>query len=81
MGTLVVRVPAGTSARVSQVRHEFWFGAAPANQLFTPQADADLVAKYKEVFLATLCLPIQSFRSSTAMNRTFGPFAASAGTH
>ena len=51
MGTLVVQAPAGTSVRVSQVRHEFWFGAALASQLFSPQADADLVAKYQEVFL------------------------------
>lgn len=51
MGTVVVMAKPGATVRVEQARHEFWFGAALANQAFDgrmPPADA---ARYKEVFL------------------------------
>ncbi|MBK8477757.1 MAG: endo-1,4-beta-xylanase [Opitutaceae bacterium] len=52
MGNLVITAAPGTPVEVEQVQHEFWFGAALANQAFDggmPAADA---ARYKEVFLA-----------------------------
>ncbi|HUG12519.1 MAG TPA: endo-1,4-beta-xylanase [Opitutaceae bacterium] len=51
MGTIVVEAAPGATIKVEQERHEFWFGAALANQAFDgrmPPADA---ARYKEVFL------------------------------
>ena len=51
MGTLVVRGEPGAAVQVEQLRHEFWFGAALANQAFDgrmPQKDA---ARYRKVFL------------------------------
>ena len=52
MGTLVIEAPAGTAVRVEQVRHEFWFGAALASQMFGARAETPDAARYKEVFLA-----------------------------
>ena len=52
MGTLVIEAPAGTAVRVEQVRHEFWFGAALASQMFGARAGTPDAARYKEVFLA-----------------------------
>ena len=34
MGTLAVTATPGAEVRVEQVRHEFWFGAALASQMF-----------------------------------------------
>jgi GH35 family endo-1,4-beta-xylanase len=51
MGTLVVQAAPGTEIRVEQVRHEFWFGAALANQMFGGRARGTTAARYKEVFL------------------------------
>jgi GH35 family endo-1,4-beta-xylanase len=52
MGTLVIEAPAGTAVRVEQVRHEFWFGAALASQMFRARAETPDAVRYKEVFLA-----------------------------
>ena len=51
MGTLVVEAAPGAEVRVEQLRHEFWFGAALASQMFSGRGDADGAAKYKQVFL------------------------------
>lgn len=51
MGTLVVETAPGAEVRVEQVRHEFWFGAALASQMFGERADAEMAAQYKKVFL------------------------------
>lgn len=51
MGTLLIEAAPGTEVRVEQIRHEFWFGAALANHMFTPRADPETAAKYKKVFL------------------------------
>jgi GH35 family endo-1,4-beta-xylanase len=51
MGTLVIEAPAGTAVRVEQVRHEFWFGAALASQMFGARTETAEAARYKEVFL------------------------------
>ena len=51
MGTLVIETAPGAEVRVEQQRHEFWFGAALANQFFGGRADPDLAARYKQVFL------------------------------
>jgi endo-1,4-beta-xylanase len=40
----------GAEARVEQVRHEFWFGAALANHMFGNRSSSD-VAQYRKVFL------------------------------
>jgi endo-1,4-beta-xylanase len=51
MGTLVITTAPGARVRVEQTRHEFWFGAALANQAFDGRmAPADL-ARYRELFL------------------------------
>ena len=51
MGTLVVEAAPGTEVRVEQVRHEFWFGAALASQMFGGRSGGGDAAKYKQVFL------------------------------
>jgi endo-1,4-beta-xylanase len=53
MGTLVIETAPGAEVRVEQQRHEFWFGAALASQMFSGRADAEEAAKYKKVFLET----------------------------
>ncbi|MBI5388265.1 MAG: endo-1,4-beta-xylanase [Verrucomicrobia bacterium] len=50
-GTLVIEAAPGAEVRVEQLRHEFWFGAALANQFFGGRADGETAAKYKQVFL------------------------------
>lgn len=50
-GTLVVNAPPGTEVRVEQLRHEFWFGAALASQMFSSRSDNEHAARYKQVFL------------------------------
>lgn len=51
MGTLKIEAPPGTEVRVEQLRHEFWFGAALANQAFGRGLNPADAARYKEVFL------------------------------
>ena len=51
MGTLVIQTAPGAEVRVEQLRHEFWFGAALANQFFGARSDAESAAKYKQAFL------------------------------
>lgn len=51
MGTLEVRARPGAAVKIEQRRHEFWFGAALANQAFDgrmPAADAE---RYRAAFL------------------------------
>ena len=61
MGTLVIETAPGAEVRVEQVRHEFWFGAALASQMFSGRAPADTAARYQEVFL-------QNFNSAVTEN-------------
>ena len=51
MGELVVTAKPGAQVRVEQLRHEFWFGAALANQMFGGRTDAETAERYKQVFL------------------------------
>jgi GH35 family endo-1,4-beta-xylanase len=51
MGTLVVEAAPGMEVRVEQVRHEFWFGAALASQMFGGGSGGENAVKYKQVFL------------------------------
>lgn len=51
MGRLVIEAPPGVEVRVEQLRHEFWFGAALASQMFSGRLAGDDAAKYKQVFL------------------------------
>lgn len=50
MGTIVIEAAPGVEVQVEQLRHEFWFGAALANQMFRSGPDSDEVAQYKKVF-------------------------------
>jgi GH35 family endo-1,4-beta-xylanase len=50
-GTLVIETAPGAEVRVEQLRHEFWFGAALANHMFTGRPDDQTTTKYKQVFL------------------------------
>ena len=51
MGELVVTAKPGARVRVEQLRHEFWFGAALANQMFGDRIAADTADRYKQMFL------------------------------
>lgn len=51
MGELVVTAKPGAEVRIEQLRHEFWFGAALASQMFGSRSDTDTANKYKQVFL------------------------------
>jgi endo-1,4-beta-xylanase len=51
MGTLLIQAAPGAEVAVEQVRHEFWFGAALANQAFNGRMDTATATRYKEVFL------------------------------
>lgn len=51
MGTLVIEAEPGVEVRVEQLRHEFWFGAALANQAFNGRMSDEDKVRYKEVFL------------------------------
>ncbi len=51
MGTLVIETTPGAEVRVEQQRHEFWFGAALASQMFGERANPEVAAQYKRVFL------------------------------
>jgi len=50
-GSLLVEAPPGAQIRVEQETHEFWFGAALANQAFTGGMAADDREKYLRFFL------------------------------
>ena len=50
-GLLVVKAPPGTEVVVEQQRHEFWFGAALANQAFGERMPAAEREKYLATFL------------------------------
>ncbi len=50
-GVLVIQAPAGTPIVVEQQRHQFWFGAALANQAFGGRMQAEDREKYLSVFL------------------------------
>lgn len=52
MGTIIIEAAPGTEVQVEQLRHEFWFGAALANQMFSGREDSPDAAQYKKVFLA-----------------------------
>jgi GH35 family endo-1,4-beta-xylanase len=49
MGTLVIEAAPGSEVKIEQLRHEFWFGAALANQMFGP-TESETAAKYKKMF-------------------------------
>ena len=51
MGTLTIETTPGAEVRVEQKRHEFWFGAALASQMFGERANPEAAARYKKVFL------------------------------
>jgi endo-1,4-beta-xylanase len=51
MGELIIKAKPGAKVHVEQVRHEFWFGAAIANQAFDGRMSPDDAAQYKKVFL------------------------------
>ncbi len=51
MGTLVIESAPGAEVRVEQLRHEFWFGAALASQMFSGRAGSEDAEKYRKVFL------------------------------
>ncbi len=50
-GTLVIQTTPGARVVVEQQRHEFWFGAALANQVFTGQMAPEDREQYLRVFL------------------------------
>src|SRR6266496_6730176 len=50
-GKLVIKAPPGTRITVEQVRHESWFGAALANQVFSDRMPSVEREKYLAVFL------------------------------
>jgi GH35 family endo-1,4-beta-xylanase len=51
MGTLIVQAAPGADVHVEQLRHEFWFGAAIASQVFGSRMPDEDARKYKQVFL------------------------------
>ena len=52
MGTLVVETTPGAEVRVEQLRHEFWFGAALANQAFGNRMRPEDRERYLNAFQA-----------------------------
>ena len=50
-GVLVIEAPAGTEVTVEQKRHEFWFGAALANQAFNGGMRPEDRDRYLSTFL------------------------------
>jgi len=52
MGSLVVETTPGADVRVEQLRHEFWFGAALANQAFGTRMRPEDRERYLETFRA-----------------------------
>lgn len=61
MGTLVVHAAPGAKVQVEQVKHEFWFGTAIANQAF----DGTMPAKDRERYLAAI---LENFNSAVTEN-------------
>jgi GH35 family endo-1,4-beta-xylanase len=61
MGTLTISAAPGTMVKVEQVRHEFWFGAALANQAFNGRMSPEDMRRYREIFL-------QNFNSAVTEN-------------
>jgi endo-1,4-beta-xylanase len=51
MGTLVIEAAPRARVHIRQLRHEFWFGAALASQMFTDKANPEEAARYKRAFL------------------------------
>ena len=51
MGKIVIEAAPGADIRVEQLRHEFWFGAALASQMFRGGPDSEEADRYKKVFL------------------------------
>ncbi len=51
MGTWIIHTSPNAQVKVEQLRHEFWFGAALANQVFAGWLRPADAARYKEVFL------------------------------
>lgn len=51
-GTLVVETAPGAQVRVEQLRHEFWFGAALANQAFGSRQRPEDRQRYLDTFRA-----------------------------
>jgi len=51
MGQLTVKTKPGTTVRVEQIKHEFWFGAAISSSIFSGRSDSEDKRKYKEVFI------------------------------
>ena len=49
MGTLVVRARPGDRVKVTQLRHEFWFGTAVAYQMFRDSADPEEQRQYLDI--------------------------------
>jgi endo-1,4-beta-xylanase len=51
-GSIVIHAPPGTQVTVEQQRHEFWFGAALANQAFNGRMSSADRDKYLSIFLS-----------------------------
>jgi len=51
MGMIVIDTAPGALVKVEQLRHEFWFGAALANQAFDGRMNPADAVRYKQVFL------------------------------
>jgi GH35 family endo-1,4-beta-xylanase len=51
-GVIVIRAKPGAAVSVTQLRHEFWFGAALPNSVFSGRAASGDIAKFKEIFLS-----------------------------
>jgi len=49
-GRLVIETAPGVAVQVEQLRHQFWFGAALANQFFGGRPEGETAARYKQVF-------------------------------
>src|SRR5690606_31811553 len=50
-GTLIIEADPDVEVSVQQLRHEFWFGAALANQAFNGRMNPQDTARYREIFL------------------------------
>jgi len=73
MGMLIVEASPGAEVRVEQLRHEFWFGAALASQVFGGWIDPEDAAQYKKVFLENFNAAVtENALKWHAMERTQG---------
>ncbi len=50
-GTIIVHAGADQEIKIEQIKHEFWFGAALANQAFDGRMNEEDTARYKAIFL------------------------------